>query len=85
MEIKGIQRTKDIQNIQMVLDSIVPIKRQIDGMIRANEVIDMNNQMSVCFLNSAKENIDQAITELSCAISDIIGIDVRKYYSEENK
>lgn len=85
MEIKGVQRTKDIQNIQMVLDSIVPIKRQIDEMIRVNEVIDMNNQMSVCFLNSAKENIDQAITELSCAISDIIGIDVRKYYSEENK
>lgn len=85
MEIKGIQRTKDIQDIQMVLESIVPIKRQVDEIIRANEIVDMNNQMSVCFLNGASEGLDQAITELSCAISDIIGIDVRKYYSEENE
>ena len=85
MEILGIQRTEDIQNIQIALKSINPIKVQIDRIIKENKDVDMNNEMVLSFLNSAKENLDQAVTELSCALSDIIGIDVRKYYLEENK
>lgn len=85
MEIIGIQRTKDIQNIQIALKSINPIKEQIDRIIKENKDVDMNNEMALSFLNSAKENLDQAATELSCAMSDIIGIDVRKFYLEENK
>lgn len=84
MEIKGIQRTQDVQNIQSILDYIKPINKRISTILEDNNEVDKYNEMAVAFLSNAKDNLDQAITELSCAISDIVGVDVGRYYREED-
>lgn len=85
MEVKGIRRTEDVQNIQSALESINLAGRLISDLLGSNKIVNSKNERMVGFATNAKDRIYETIVELSNAMSSIILVDVNDKYSDCEK